>query len=720
MNSIQPISCFFPLDNLLEDLIEKKIVNIVASDLNGAIIDFDEYRGSYLKFTKTNFIQKVINAPLSDKHYIINFFVKFDTEQAYKDFFKLDEIFEISIDSSKNILVNNKPTNQHIETDKWYNFTIEIIGKNMRVLLFKDEIAFFTIGNAASIINDVKLAGTHISFSRWSIQDNFYSEEIEKIKLNQVNASEFDYTNIRFSLYNENTSNKNHLIIEDTEGKVQSLILEIDFGKHTAQLNDKLPIGIIKAKKGFFRSTTSLEENEYDWFIKIDKALSINNGNIQTYILENVEIINLADQDQVLLHLELFNIKVDGIDITEENSIKIDKTVLIQDNCGINICPFDCYIINGDTFTYRENYNQFNGQDLIIFLENMTDEEIVLSKDKAAFSIDLSRFNLFKIDKLQDKNITIKNSNGNTIINKKISQNNTKLEVCITQKVKLLPGNYLQFTISDLKVLPNANSVGKFPFYINYKSIDNYRNGKCKFIIESTIINKENYIGSWLSGAKNGYGVYTFANGDKYEGNWLNNDYHGYGVYITKSKDNEYTGYYLNNKKNGYGVKTDANGDKYEGSWLNNDYHGYGVYTFANGDKYEGSWLNNDYHGYGVYTLANGDKYEGNWLSGAKNGYGVYTFANGDKYEGNWLNNNRHGYGISNDFNSERRIHRGMWKDGLKEGYGEEIWRDLGSYRGFYSKSKHNGFGTSFNNSGYSDYGEWIDDSLVKPKRKNY
>ena len=34
---------------------------------------------------------------------------------------------------------------------------------------------------------------------------------------------------------------------------------------------------------------------------------------------------------------------------------------------------------------------------------------------------------------------------------------------------------------------------------------------------------KENYIGQWVDGKAEGYGVHVWANGDKYEGEWREN-----------------------------------------------------------------------------------------------------------------------------------------------------------------------------------------------------
>lgn len=59
----------------------------------------------------------------------------------------------------------------------------------------------------------------------------------------------------------------------------------------------------------------------------------------------------------------------------------------------------------------------------------------------------------------------------------------------------------------------------------------------------------------------------AFPNGDKYIGSFLDGKLNGYGVYIY-TKDNErYEGHFINNQKCGLGTYYYASGDIYEGYW---------------------------------------------------------------------------------------------------------------------------------------------------------
>jgi len=52
----------------------------------------------------------------------------------------------------------------------------------------------------------------------------------------------------------------------------------------------------------------------------------------------------------------------------------------------------------------------------------------------------------------------------------------------------------------------------------------------------------------------------------------------------------KYVGEYVKGKKQGYGIETKANGEIYKGEWKSNKYHGLGTLTLANGNKKEGIW----------------------------------------------------------------------------------------------------------------------------------
>lgn len=61
-------------------------------------------------------------------------------------------------------------------------------------------------------------------------------------------------------------------------------------------------------------------------------------------------------------------------------------------------------------------------------------------------------------------------------------------------------------------------------------------------------LNGDKYDGNWISGYKNGFGVYLFANGDFYEGNFRNDGIEGKGKYFWKKENLIFNGDFFQNK----------------------------------------------------------------------------------------------------------------------------------------------------------------------------
>ena len=90
-----------------------------------------------------------------------------------------------------------------------------------------------------------------------------------------------------------------------------------------------------------------------------------------------------------------------------------------------------------------------------------------------------------------------------------------------------------------------------------------------------------------------------YSSGSTYEGELKKFEgskrwkYHGNGIRIDEPNtinEIKYVGEYLKGKKQGYGIETKANGEIYKGEWKSNKYHGLGTLTLANGNKKEGMW----------------------------------------------------------------------------------------------------------------------------------
>ena len=165
-------------------------------------------------------------------------------------------------------------------------------------------------------------------------------------------------------------------------------------------------------------------------------------------------------------------------------------------------------------------------------------------------------------------------------------------------------------------------------------------NGKGKFIS----VDKDEYIGEFVDGEKDGEGTITFGDdGTVYSGKFVKNNFNGYG----KMKWNnglEYHGNFSDNYLEGNGVLFNKNGEKYEGKFEKNIFHGKGKYTYLNGDEYEGDFEYGIRKGKGIYRKKNGFIFEGLWDNNIPNGYGKITFND------NVLHFNFHNGKIIDDF----------------------------------------------------------------------
>ena len=165
-------------------------------------------------------------------------------------------------------------------------------------------------------------------------------------------------------------------------------------------------------------------------------------------------------------------------------------------------------------------------------------------------------------------------------------------------------------------------------------------NGKGKFIS----VDKDEYIGEFVDGEKDGEGTITFGDdGTVYSGKFVKNNFNGYG----KMKWNnglEYHGNFSDNYLEWNGVLFNKNGEKYEGKFEKNIFHGKGKYTYLNGDEYEGDFEYGIRKGKGIYRKKNGFIFEGLWDNNIPNGYGKITFND------NVLHFNFHNGKIIDDF----------------------------------------------------------------------
>ena len=93
---------------------------------------------------------------------------------------------------------------------------------------------------------------------------------------------------------------------------------------------------------------------------------------------------------------------------------------------------------------------------------------------------------------------------------------------------------------------------------------------------------------------------------------------------------NKYIGQFVNGKREGYGIMYFSNGGKYEGHWKKGLAEGKGIEYYQNGDRFEGGYHEDEEHGQGVYYFKNGDRIMGDYINGKKVGKHVKLSANGE------------------------------------------------------------------------------------------
>ena len=73
------------------------------------------------------------------------------------------------------------------------------------------------------------------------------------------------------------------------------------------------------------------------------------------------------------------------------------------------------------------------------------------------------------------------------------------------------------------------------------------------------------YVGEFVRGELEGYGVMTYTSGDTYRGHWKQSLFSGEGQYKWKATQNSYLGQWYQGKRDGQGRFTWSSGRIYEG-----------------------------------------------------------------------------------------------------------------------------------------------------------
>ncbi|KAF3331372.1 hypothetical protein FCM35_KLT02778 [Carex littledalei] len=147
---------------------------------------------------------------------------------------------------------------------------------------------------------------------------------------------------------------------------------------------------------------------------------------------------------------------------------------------------------------------------------------------------------------------------------------------------------------------------------------------------------KSTYMGDWIDGAYDGYGVERLAGCGKYKGKFWKGMRHGFGSMRFYNRD-QYSGEWRYGERDGMGEQTCAGGSSYVGEFRKGMKNGVGIYCFRNADMYLGEYFCDKLHGFGVYYFSNGDYYQGSWHDSHMAGYGVYTKRDGEMLSGMWV-----------------------------------------------------------------------------------
>lgn len=261
------------------------------------------------------------------------------------------------------------------------------------------------------------------------------------------------------------------------------------------------------------------------------------------------------------------------------------------------------------------------------------------------------------------------------------------------------------------------------------------------------------YVGQWLGGFRDGWGVMIWANDAKYEGFWSYGRPNGEGRF-TLQDGRFYEGKWSRPNafgkeslcKTGEGWQTYVK-DGYEWLWYiettsripsideqivrllravgeiaaevetvaKNARHftsfstvGRKVQEIVNSQcKYVGETLGDVKDGYGKQTWANGDTYEGQWKNDRQNGWGVNKWDDGSCFVGNYVQDIKEGVGQYDWEDGTRFI--GVWKDNAMHGYGTYSWPDGRSYQGDWRDNLMQGFGIYTHADGKRYEGGWYE-----------
>ena len=155
------------------------------------------------------------------------------------------------------------------------------------------------------------------------------------------------------------------------------------------------------------------------------------------------------------------------------------------------------------------------------------------------------------------------------------------------------------------------------------------------------------YMGEWVSGLMEGYGMLIRQNRSVERGLFRNNNLQSGELIQQYSEGKTYIGDILHYSAHGSGLMLDSDGTIYSGNWQYGSRFGSGLLTYPNLDflvgNFTGLVLDS---GHALFTYSNGDKFYGEIQHGERVGCGAYLWQNGSVYSGQWTHDAMTGSGL--------------------------------------------------------------------------
>ncbi|MCY1662379.1 hypothetical protein [Chryseobacterium sp. SL1] len=499
---------YFPLDNIVNNDIVNNYKNQVQSGLqnNALNVDFDEYKGSYLNFKDKTQLELTFKKSIGKEGTLINFFFNYHKKNSSEALNLItigDKILSViksnnrnAVSFKSNVRINDEDF--RIRENHWFNASV-YYNSSGNIELYLTDDNFLVLKKAVISFNDAaedqniivggNKDGDQLRIADLSVYNDVSKDEIENLvntsigkHLTLLSKSTLIDT-VSFALSNNSAFDK--LVIENDP---KPLSFELLPGEMTIERQDN-SAAKLKVKKGFFQYS-AVQTNKTEESDDLHISFSFKNQNTEntnlTAVLNDLSIVNRLDQERILVQLEMYNITLTKDEFsktyTKSQPLIIDKVFEIMDIRGENESPFEVFILGNDTLY---NGTASEAQTIRLAISNTTELDLQLS-ESSGFRITGNFFTILENDAKQTNNTKLlEHQSFTTIPAKPKSTDNDFL--CFQKEYLLKKGTSIIMEISGLKAKQSApaNPSGAYPFYLEYKNIPGYRNGKMKFHIKT-------------------------------------------------------------------------------------------------------------------------------------------------------------------------------------------------------------------------------------------